>query len=359
MCPPPPPARCAPGSWRRRLAAGYLIGVAAVVLAACDVHPPDRHPQADLLTQQIRTMPGVVAVGNELADSFAQDMVYVRFDVQLADDISADHLAAITSRYLEGLRAADYTDYRTELDARRGARDVFVIDSGEGAVTNGDQIIGQARSWVAMRREFHGASIRFSATVTHPPSQQSARDGGHPSVGSIELSEGADYTAVTATIATLATNFPEVAAGDWTVSAGKEHPADIRTSQRLPSAKEMEVWNTLNAEQSIAHADTMTINGPVPGPEWMPATGPMWVSEKTQSRDLDVAVALARHHLPMLATLPAPVFYTATDQYQGHLGAEGQATGPLAITIGGCTRRTYRPAAAEQALIDSYETCRR
>ena len=56
--------------------------------------------------------------------------------------------------------------------------------------------------------------------------------------------------------------------------AGKNHPAAIRTSQRLPNTEEIAAWNTLNAEQSIPHADTMTINGPVPGPEWMPATGP-------------------------------------------------------------------------------------
>jgi hypothetical protein len=351
-------ARYAPGPRRRPLPAGYLIGVAAVVLAACSANPPDRHPQADQVTQQIRTMPGVVAAGNDVANSVAQGRVYVQLDVQVADDISGDQLAAITSRYLDDLRAVDYTGYRTELDARRGVN-VFVVDSGQRVVTNGDQIIGQARSWVAMRHEFPGATIRFSATVTHPPSQQPGQNGGHPSVGSVELPDPADYTAVAAAVTTLATSFPELAGGGWTISAGKNHPAAIRTSQRLPNSEEIAAWNTLNAEQSIPHADTMTINGPVPGPEWMPATGPLWVSEKTQSHALDVAVALARTHLPILAKLPAPVLYTATDQYQGHLNYTGQATGPLAITIGGCTSRTYRPAAAEQALIDTYEKCRR
>ena len=68
---------------------------------------------------------------------------------------------------------------------------------------------------------------------------------------------------------------------------------------------------------------------------------------------------LAAAHLPIVATIQPPLLYTATDQYSGHLGFRGQANGPLAITVGGCTAREYRPTPAEQALIGRYEICRR
>ncbi|HUO38363.1 MAG TPA: hypothetical protein VMU34_11190 [Mycobacterium sp.] len=178
---------------------------------------------------------------------------------------------------------------------------------------------------------------------------------GASNVGAIELPDAADYTAVTAAVTTLATRFPRLASLDWTISAGKQHPADIKTSRRLPNAQEIAVWNRINADQSIAHIDKMTINGRV--------SAPVWVAEKTtQSRDVNVAVQLATRHLPIVATLPSPVLYTASDQIQGHVGGYGQATGPVAITVGGCTARDYltgRPAPAEQALINTYEKCRR
>jgi hypothetical protein len=60
-----------------------------------------------------------------------------------------------------------------------------------------------------------------------------------------------------------------------------------------------------------------------------------------------------------VATLPAPLFYTATDQLQAHRNYSGRATAPVAITTGGCTPRDYRPDPTEQSLINIYETCRR
>jgi hypothetical protein len=321
-----------------------------VLLAGCYAGPPDRRAQADRLTQQIRTMPGVVTASSDVVNSFAQGMVHFWLDVEVTDDITADQLAAITSRYLDDLRAADYAGYQTELDVHRDWN-LFAVDSGERAVTNAGQIVVQARSWVQLRHEFPGATIRFRATVTRAGGAVAGSDSGHPDAGTIELPDTADYTAVVTAVSRLGSRFPELSSGSWMISAGKAHPAGITTARRLPNAAELDVFNTLNADQSVPHVDAMTINGPT--------TGPVWISEKTLSPDISVAVQLARSHLPIVATLPAPVLYTTNDHLQGRLDYSGAAAGPVAITLGRCMRRIYRPDAAEQALIDIYETCRR
>jgi hypothetical protein len=89
----------------------------------------------------------------------------------------------------------------------------------------------------------------------------------------------------------------------------------------------------------------------------------VWISEKTtQSRDVAVALRLARRHLPIAATLPGPVLYTASDQISGHIGDRGDARGPVSVTIGGCTKHdplVYLPIPEEQSLINTYEDCSR
>ena len=57
---------------------------------------------------------------------------------------------------------------------------------------------------------------------------------------------------------------------------------------------------------------------------------------------------LAELHLPIVARLPAPSLYSATNQFLGHIGFHGQATGPVTVLIGGCMKRDYRPSPAEQ-----------
>ena len=334
--------------------------IIVTVVAACATTPPDRRQQADRLTQQIRAMPGVVAASADVANDVALGPPNFWLTVQVTDDVvAADQLAAISTGYLDDLRTVDYTGYQTELDVRRDWN-LFAVDSGARPVTNGDQIIEQARRWVALRHEFPGATIAFHTTVTHPPATPRPYDGparqapppdlGHPSAGAIELPDPADYTAVAATAAALATGFADLGAGTWTISAGKDHPADITGSGRLPNPGELAVWDELNADQSIPHRDAMTINAA--------GTAPVWISEKTLSHDIAVGLQLARQHLPIAARLPAPVLYTSTDEIQAHRDYAGRATGPIAVTIGGCTQRTY-PDPAEQTLITAYETCRR
>jgi hypothetical protein len=343
--------------WRRWVGA-MSAALIVTVVAACSTAAPERRPQAEELTQHIRAMPGVLAATADLANNVAQAMVYFWLTVEVADDITGDQLAAITAHYLDGLRTVEYTGYQTELDVRND-RDVFAVEGDTRPVTNRDQITEQARRWVALRHEFPGATLTFHATITHPPGQTHPNAGpgrtpgtdlGHSNTGVIELPEAADYTAVAATATALATRFPDLGGGTWTISAGKAHPADIITTQRLPTPDEMRVWNELNADQSIPHVDAMTINAA--------ATAPVWISEKTQTHDIAVALQLARQHLPTAAQLPAPVLYTSTDQIQAHRNYYGQTAGPVAITIGGCTQRTYPPDPAEQTLIATYETCR-
>lgn len=322
----------------------------SMVQIACGADPPDRRPQVGELTQQIRGMPGVVGATSVVADNVPEARVYFEINVDVADDITADQLIAVTNRYLDHLHRVDYRGYQTELDVRGGGN-MFVIDNNDRAITNREQITAQARDWVALRMQLRAGTVLFHATVSHGADPWTSRDGGHPSVGTINLADNADYATVAATVTTLSSAFGELGNGNWTVSAGKQHPADIKTAKRFPTPAEIDVWNKLNADQSVPHIDALTINGP--------ATGPVWVSEQVRSRDVGVALQLARQHLPIVATLPLPVLYTASDQPQGHVNYWGQVTAPVAITVGGCTARTYPPAPGEQALINMYERCRR
>jgi hypothetical protein len=331
--------------WR---AAGYLLVVIAVSLTSCSHPPPDRRAQADQLTGQIRSLPGVTAADNDLTDRVAEGNVHFWLSVNVTDDISADQIAVIAGRYLNAVRAGDYPGYETELDIRHGPN-VFTVDSRQHVATNTDQIIDQARDWVALRNQFSSATVTLSATMSYPASGPGGRDRGHPSFGTIDMAE-ADYAALTSAVSTLGANLPRLAAGVWALSAGKIRPAEITTSQRLPTPQELNVWNAVNADQTIPHGVAMTINAP--------AAPPVWISEQAFSHEPAIAVALALRHLPIVATLPAPLLYTATDQLQGHHDYNNRTTAPVAVTIGGCTPRTYRPDPTEQKLINTYETCR-
>ena len=317
--------------------------VSLLLAAACGTAPPDRSSAVDDLTGQLGSMPGVVAARNTFSDDPARGPAYFEIDVDLDEKVTADQLSALTARYLDDLHHVDYTGYRAELDVHRGDQ-LFLVDTSGRPVTNRDQILGQARSWVALREQFPGSAVKLRATTSHADGKPPI-----PSSGSIDLPGASDYTAVAAAVNTLATSFSDLVAGDWTINASKRHPAEIKTSRRLPTPAEMELWTTLNADQSIPHADVFTINGAV--------TGPFFVSEKIPADDPGMAQRLAEQHLPIVARLPAPVLYTATNQYRGHLAFSGQATAPVMITVGGCGARSYRPSPAEQALIDKYEKC--
>jgi hypothetical protein len=331
--------------WR---ATGCLLVVIALTLTGCYRLPPDRRAQADQLASEIRSLPGVAAVSSDLADRFAEGNVHLWLSVDVIDGINADQIATITTRYLDALRTVGYPGYQTELDIHHGWNR-FAVDSGPQLLTNADQIIGQARDWAALRHEFPAATITLSAAISHPTSGAAERDRGHPVIGTIDMPD-ADYNAVSAATSTLGARFSHLATGTWTLGAGKTRAAVITASQRLPTPQELRVWNTLTADQRIPHAEAMTINAP--------ATPPVWISEKIFSHDPAAALALAVGHLPVVATLPAPLLYTATDQLQGHRDYNNRTTAPVAVTIAGCTPRTYRPDPAEQNLINTYETCR-
>src|SRR5271157_2946007 len=297
----------------------WLAVLLVAVAAACshtDANPnkpPERQPQLDQLTQQLQHMPGVVAATDKLVNDPDQGQVYFNVDIQLADDISGDQLAAITGKYLDNLQTVDYSPYKGNFRARRGF-DYFTIDTGAHDITNGDQIKRQAHSWVDMLHAFPDATLFFRPTI-------------------------------------VAGKFGELSTGEWKVIAGKSLGGGIETSGRLPNQAEIDVWNRLNGDQFIPHIDVMSIDSSGNGQ-------PLWVSEGPQSADPDVAIRLARAHLPIVATLRPPILYTASDQMERRLDSQGRAVGPVAITIGGCTQRAYQPTPAEQQLIDQYEKCK-
>ena len=328
------------------------MATAAVLLCGCDGGPPDRRADVDRLTQQIAAMPGVRSVRDDLTDSPAQGVVTFRINVDVSDEVTDVQLAAVVRRYLSELASGRYTGYRAELDARRGWS-VFAVDSGKRPIANGDQIVEQAKDWVALRREFPSATVSLRATIVHPGGGLAIQEFGHSKMGRIDLAGASDFTTAAATVGVLAARFAKLAELDWTVNAGKLHPAEITTSRRFPTVAELDVWKTLNTDQSIPHIDALRINSPL--------TPPVWFSEKTtQSRDVAVALQLARRHLPVVATLPAPILYTASDHLSGHIGGSGNARGPVSVTIGGCTPHdplVYVPITPEQALIDRYSNC--
>ena len=102
----------------------------------------------------------------------------------MADDITGDQLAAITSAYLDDLAAQDYRGYNAALDVRRGATCSW---STGRPVSNRDQILAQARSWVALRQQFPGSTVGLRATTNTVPSS-----------GNLQLPDPADYVAVAA-----------------------------------------------------------------------------------------------------------------------------------------------------------------
>ena len=323
-----------------------VAGVAA--LGACDGRLPDRGHDADTLTALIRAMPGVATAHSEFKNSFVQGQTFLWLFVETTPAVSADEVAMITDRYLRGLRTADYAGYDTELDIRQGPSR-FAVDSSANPVANSEQIVKQARDWVALRAEFPGATIDARSTITHEPEPNAPGDTGHPFIATLDLADPSGYAALTAAVSNLGEKFPQLSSGIWFLHAGNAHPADINTVQRLPNAAELAVWNALNADQSIAHVDALSINAP--------DSAPVWFSEQTFSADPAISIALASRHLPIVATLPAPSFYTAGQLLQGRRNFEGHSTGPVAVTVGGCTPRNYQPAAGEQHLISSYEHC--
>jgi hypothetical protein len=332
-----------------RVAAVALI--VAVLVTACQGAPPDRRADVTRLANILGQMPGVHAVSSRVTNRPAQGWVSFTVTVEPAPDITAAQLAAVTARYLQDLHLVDYTGYRSELDVTSGWNR-FAVDGGELPIVNDQQIVSQARDWVALRAQFPAATTRLRATITHPGNQSPIRDAGHANVAKLQLPDDADYTDAAAAAATLADRFPQLAGLTWTISTGSQHPADIKTTRRYPSAAELDVWRQVNAEQTIPHTSQLTINGRV--------AAPVWIAAQTRSHDPAVAAALARQQLPLLRALPAPVFYTSSDQIQGHVNGDGRATGPIAITVGGCTDRdtlVYQSPPAEQALRTAYETC--
>ena len=342
------------GGWIRR-GASWLAVLLVAVVAACSHttansnKPPDRQPQLDQLTQQLQKMPGVTGATNKLVNDPDHGQAYFNVEVHLAGDVTGDQLAAVTGKYLDDLRTVDYAPYKGNFRARRGF-DYFTIDSGSPDVDNVDQINGQARGWVNLLREFPDATVYFRPTVVIGKGSSANQGDSHRSSGTITIPIDADYTGVASTFAVLGAKFADLGSGEWKVIAGKSLGGGIETSGRLPNQAEIDVWNKLNGAQFIPHIDVMSIDSSGNGPA-------LWVSEGPQSADPDVAIRLARAHLPIVATLSPPILYTASDQMERRLDSQGRAVGPVAITIGGCTQRAYQPSPAEQQLIDQYEKC--
>lgn len=337
-----------------RLAVLLVALLAATFVAACDAAPPSRRTDVEQLTQGIAALPGVSAATNAFNDDFAKGLVYFRVEVDVTSALQEDQIATVVRRYLADLGSGRYQGYRAELDVRDGWN-VFTVDSGEQPVVNGDQIVEQARDWVALRREFGAATVALKATIAHPSGVLTRREEGHSNQARLDLPDGSDYASVAHAVTVLAGKYSRLAGLDWKVHAGKSHPAEIASTGRLPSAAELDVWAKLNADQTIPHIDALRIN--------VPARPPVWFSEQTTaSRDVSVALQLAARHLPIVAALPAPVLYSASDELSGHIGARGFARGPVSVTVGGCTPYdplVYLPSPAEQKLIDRYGRCPR
>src|SRR6478752_3605029 len=85
-----PPRRC----WR---GLGCVLVVVALSLIGCAEVAPGPRTQADELTNQIRSMPGVLSASNDVIDTVAMGNVHFWLSVEVAEDVTADQVAAITS----------------------------------------------------------------------------------------------------------------------------------------------------------------------------------------------------------------------------------------------------------------------
>lgn len=342
-----------PGGTRLRRAAICVAIMASLVpLSGCDTRVPDRRDDVDRLSAQLGSMPGVQAAHADYANHWAEGAVMFAIHLDATESLTADELASVVDTYLQNLASGRYRDYHTELEVRRGWN-VFAVDSSDRPIANTAQILDQARNWIALRTTLPGATVALRSTISHPLAHLSPREIGSSNRADIELPEGTHSMDIAGAVSTIAARFPYLAVLNWTVSAARAQD-QIAYTGRFPTAAELELWRRLTTDQTIAHTDSMQINGPV--------TPPVWLSEATGTDTLDVALALATQHLPLAATLPVPVLYTAGSQLSGHIGGYGVSRGPVAVTIGGCTRRdlaVYQPTVGEQALIHRYETCHR
>ncbi|GAA2415770.1 hypothetical protein [Mycolicibacterium llatzerense] len=337
---------------RNAVVCGAVITV-LVSLSGCGTKVPDRRADVDRLSAQLGSMPGVQGAHAAYANHWAEGVVMFNIHVDASDSLTADELAALVDTYLRNVASGRYRDYHTELNIRHGWN-VFAVDSSDRPIANATQILDQARDWIALRTMLPGATVALRATISHPVAHLTPREIGSSNLADIELAAGSHSEDIAGAVSTIGAHFPYLAMLNWTVSAARAEDR-IAFTGRFPTPAELELWRQLTSDQTIAHTDSMQINGP--------ATPPVWLSEATTGTDaVDVALALATRHLPLTATLPAPVLYTASSQLSGHIGGYGVSRGPVAITIGGCTRRdlaVYQPSAGEQALIHRYETCRR
>ncbi|SHU06658.1 Uncharacterised protein [Mycobacteroides abscessus subsp. abscessus] len=341
------------GGMRLRQAIVYGAVVTALVpMSGCSTKVPDRRADVDRLSAQLGSMPGVTAAHADYANRWSEGAVMFTVHVDVADSLTADDLAAIVDTYLRNLASGRYRDYHAELDVRRGWN-IFAVDSSGRPLTNAAQILDQARSWIALRAMLPGATVALRSTISHQAAGLTRRETDSSNLADIDLPENAHGVGIASAVSTIAAHFPYLAVLNWSVSAA--HAQDrIAFTGRFPTPAELDVWRQLTSDQTIAHTDSMQINGPV--------TPPVWLSEAIGTDVLEAALALANRHLPLAARLPAPVLYTAGSQLSGHIGGYGVSRGPVAITIGGCTRRdlrVYQPTAGERALIDRYENCRR
>src|ERR1700735_4178341 len=90
------------------------LGCALVVvlsLVGCSHLAPDRHQQASQLTNDIKSMPGVRGASSELTDDVPSGYVHFWLSVDVAEDVTGDQVAAITTRYLDELRNVDFSAY--------------------------------------------------------------------------------------------------------------------------------------------------------------------------------------------------------------------------------------------------------
>jgi hypothetical protein len=205
--------RSAPTTRALQCGAGSVLLAPAAVLSSCEQQQPDRRSDARQLTSQIQHMPGVRSATSDVADNIAEGRVHVWITVHVADDITADQLAAVTTRYTDGLHSADYTGYDTELVVHQGDNR-FVIGTGRQSIANADRLVARARDWVGLRHEFPSAAPRipqcrsqFAHHRCRPVRYRRDR-----------AARPRDYTAVTAAVTTLGARFPQLAGGNWTIT---------------------------------------------------------------------------------------------------------------------------------------------
>ncbi|WP_433574483.1 hypothetical protein [Nocardia brasiliensis] len=304
------------------------------------------------LEQALGEMPGVQQV-------FVSTGKTITVEVVLIENASAEQAAAVVRTFRNRTAEPGFRWREPQIEVRRGVDPSFFRVGRQGLDSAAERVV----QWIALRDAFPTDEVRWtnhtmavgrragSGYLGEPP--MSNRDVGVGNI-SLNLLRTNDFRAVSAAYRRLGREFTALSGARWRIGSATGTGATLSMGGRYPTEAELSVWQRLNEDQQPPHLVFMRMS------VW--DQFPLFsVAEKPESDRREDAELLAEKHLPIAAELGTFMYYSATtdiDEWsRSDVPFAQEKTGPLHITILGCTRRGYTPGAVEQKLADRYERC--